>query len=112
MTDKEYKKLIESQPKPIGELDWWYWMISNNSVVHTTLNWVGIENVKYHTDSHPHYTFFYRGKSKKMNNILMSMATVLQHYPDYTMYINKLSDRTVEVFHFHLTKRVISDLFE
>ena len=97
-----------------GDIPWVEWIIEHNKVVAYNNLWIMVENCKYHTKQHPHYTWFrleqdiikarviddevaYRPSMYTLEDIINSTA-----WRRYYVYRNRLEDRSLEHLHFHI----------
>lgn len=80
----------------------------NNPVVKKTDHWILIENCKYHTVTHPHYTLFPIRYAASWSDLstdeLADLKYILDEYGTWYKYENEKSQKTIDRFHYHLVR--------
>lgn len=75
----------------------------NNTVVKETLEWIIIENCKYHRSDRKWYTAFYKDYFDEENEVrpLLAMGEPLSFFPDFE-WLKKSKERQTVPGRFHI----------
>lgn len=104
MSEKEYLKLIKNMPDSMSD-EYLQFMRDRVKVVYEDIDWIIVENIKYHTLENPHYTAFTKDTHNWMNlNGLMLIAKFKLDIDSWFTYRNHTKARSIERNHVHFVK--------
>ncbi len=95
--------LLEKAPKDHLSDEFLQFLRENNKVVKEDGTFLIIENCKYHTPERPWYTAF--NKCTYGCCDFRGLESLMDEYPDFTLMVKPITERSVQRFHAHLVKK-------
>lgn len=97
---KNYDELLKNAPdhQLPAFIDY---LKEHNEVVYENMDWLIIENCKYHTPEKPWYTAFLKWPGPNDANVV-TFNEFLDRYPGMGLMVKPLAERTVKRFHIHI----------
>lgn len=96
-----YETLLQGAPDHMSP-EFIKYLRDNNKVVHDSLEWLIIENTKYHTKENPWHTAFYKGTDYYL--ALLDLVHIPNSYRDWKWLKKPKKKQSVLRYHIHLIK--------